>query len=394
MKPNLAAQAFLIARFTLVVGAIVGPTSLSCAYADQGAIPAQIAALQQAVQMLQQQVGAQKTTITQLTAVVNSQSQLIGLLQQQNQDLQAKLGCMSKTGDDVYFTACNVHVVSGSGATDGAVNGRGNLIIGYNEDAASFPALPGITSGNNYPSQRGGSHNLIVGPGHSYTSYGGLVAGYVNSVTNIYSTVTGGAQNFASGKYSSVSGGGGNNATGNNTTGNFGGGDFSSVSGGIFNTASGILSSVSGGWLNKASSMYSTVSGGAFNAASGLASSVSGGAINTASVYASSVSGGAQSFASGEYSSISGGTLNHASGDFSSVNGGRENTASGKLSVVSGGKLNTASGCPSNCEDVASTVGGGRGNTAAGKFSSVSGGLNRTAPNDLNWAAGSLVESN
>jgi hypothetical protein len=29
-----------------------------------------------------------------------SESQLIGLLQQQNQDLQAKLECMSKTGDD------------------------------------------------------------------------------------------------------------------------------------------------------------------------------------------------------------------------------------------------------------------------------------------------------
>ena len=96
--------------------------------------------LQRQVRRLIDQAKTQNTTTGQLTAIVNSQSQLISLLQQQNQDLQAKLGCMSKTGDDVYFTGCNVHVVSGSGATEGEVNGLGNLIVGYNEDDS--PLLP------------------------------------------------------------------------------------------------------------------------------------------------------------------------------------------------------------------------------------------------------------
>lgn len=256
MKPNLAVQAFL----TLLVGVIVGTVGVSSAYGVQPTIPAQIAALQDDVQALQQQVKrlidqakTQSTTTGQLTAIVNSQSQLISLLQQQNQELQAKLGCMSKTGDDVYFTGCNVHVRNGSGATDRAVNGLGNLIVGYNEDAASlgFPS-----------SLRGGSHNLIVGIAHSYTSYGGLVVGFMNSIIGPSATVSGGTQNTASGIFSSISGGGTNRAIGP-------------------------ASSISGGSGNTASNNYTTVSGGERNTASGFLSSISGGGVNVASGYLS-----------------------------------------------------------------------------------------------------------
>jgi uncharacterized phage infection (PIP) family protein YhgE len=139
--------------------------------------PVQAQSIQQRVSTLEEQLDALKDRLRQaaddakaaikqlkqLTAVVDSQSGLIGQLTSQNQALQAKLGCMSKTGDDVYFTACNVHVISGSGATDGAVNGLGNLIVGYNEDAA--------TLGAEGPSARGGSHNLVVGPGHTYMDF-------------------------------------------------------------------------------------------------------------------------------------------------------------------------------------------------------------------------------
>jgi hypothetical protein len=45
----------------------------------------------------------------------------------------ASLPCARQTGNDVYFDGCNVHVRSGSGATDGQINGLGNLIIGYNK---------------------------------------------------------------------------------------------------------------------------------------------------------------------------------------------------------------------------------------------------------------------
>src|SRR5262245_12285497 len=36
-------------------------------------------------------------------------------------------------GTTLQFTGINVQIVSGSGTTTGTVNGKGNLIIGYNE---------------------------------------------------------------------------------------------------------------------------------------------------------------------------------------------------------------------------------------------------------------------
>jgi hypothetical protein len=142
-------------------------------------------------------------------------------------------------GQDFVFTGVNVHVRSGSGATDGTINGLGNLIVGYNE-------------ARSLGSDKSGSHNLVVGPNHNYTSYGGLVAGYQNTISGGWASVSGGRNNTASGNYSSVSGG-------------------------FANIASGMQSSVSGGGANTASGDYSSVSGGGGNTASGSSSSVSGG---------------------------------------------------------------------------------------------------------------------
>jgi len=209
MKPSMAVRTLRGVRTSLLFGGLLATVGLSSVHADQGGIPAQVAALQQAVQMLQQQVRAQNTAITQLTAVVNSQSQLIGQLQQQNQALQATLGCMSKTGNDVYFTGCNVHVVNGTGNTTESVNGLGNLIVGYNEDAG-FSGFPS--------SVRTGSHNLVLGVGNSYSSSGGIVGGNLNTISAAFATVIGGLQNTASGQYSVVMGGQANNASGNITS--------------------------------------------------------------------------------------------------------------------------------------------------------------------------------
>ena len=89
--------------------------------------------------------------------------------------------CVTATAADVYFEGCNVHVQNGTGSTS-TKNGLGNLIIGYNEET-------------NRVNDRSGSHNLIVGPGHTYSAVGGLVAGYQNSVMCWYSSVSGGAYN-------------------------------------------------------------------------------------------------------------------------------------------------------------------------------------------------------
>lgn len=149
-------------------------------------------------------------------------------------------------GSTVRFTGVDLQVVDGTGDTDGAVNGRGNLIVGYNGDAGS-------------PETRTGSHNLIVGDEHSYTSYGGAVLGYDNSITGIATTVTGGFGNEATNLYASVSGGIGNTASGFQ----------SSVSGGFGNEASGDSSSVSGGGENTAAAYQSSVSGGSGRTAPG-----------------------------------------------------------------------------------------------------------------------------
>ncbi|MEJ2174811.1 MAG: hypothetical protein P8Y76_07850 [bacterium] len=279
-----------------------------------------------------------------LQALVNAQTALIDTLQTAVAELQAKLGCMSKTGDDVYFTGCNVHVRNGLGATGPVVNGLGNLIVGYNEDASNLPFDPALE-----PSVRTGSHNVVVGAGHSYTDRGGLVVGVANRITDRFATITGGLRNTASAPYANVSGG-------------------------FLNTASGMFSSVSGGYLNNATASYASVSGGRENTASGESSSVSGGHQNTAGA--------------SQYSSVSGGFQNTASGFAASVSGGGDNTASGASASVSGGQLNTANGVQS------SSVSGGFNGNASGSFSSVSGGNSRAAASDNSRAAGGLFELN
>jgi hypothetical protein len=185
------------------------------------------------------------------------------------QELEAKLACMSKDGDEVVFDKCNVHIRSGSGKTDGAVNGLGNLIIGYNESSAANV-------------KRTGSHNLVIGPEHAYSSFGGLVVGRENTLSAPYASVSGGRLNTASGLAASVSGGSVNTASA----------DFASVSGGKSNEAKGLAASISGGISNLSQGEYTSVSGGSDNAASGFAASVSGGSGNAASGNYTSISGG------------------------------------------------------------------------------------------------------
>jgi hypothetical protein len=110
--------------------------------------------------------------------------------------LQALTASMSTVTVDgqptMRFSGVNVQIVDGTGDTYYPVNGKGNLIVGYNENASDT---------------RTGSHNLIIGPNHSYTALGGLIAGYDNAVVGSYASVSGGYNNSAAGYASSVSGG-------------------------------------------------------------------------------------------------------------------------------------------------------------------------------------------
>jgi len=97
------------------------------------------------------------------------------------------------TGPHVIFHHANVHVESGSAPT--ALPGLGNLIVGYNE----MPTIQGWS--------RAGSHNLIVGPSHSFSSTAGAVFGISNVISAEHATILGGNQNRAGGTSSSILGG-------------------------------------------------------------------------------------------------------------------------------------------------------------------------------------------
>ncbi len=251
--------------------------------------------------------------------------------------LENLLANLTRNGDELILEGMNFHIRNGLGATNGnpsdpdndfnetAINGKGNLVIGYNEDIHpyNFSGEPA--------SDKSGSHNVIIGHGHNYSSFGGLVVGKDNWISRPFASISGGRENVASGR-------------------------LSSVSGGFRNTASGDISSVSGGTRNNASSFVSSISGGEFNIASGVVSSIGGGSKNIANGYSSSVTGGESNNANGDMSSVTGGAGNNANGNKSSVGGGGSNNASGLESTVSGGHA-------------------------------------RTAPNSNDWVAGSLFES-
>ena len=175
------------------------------------------------------------------------------------------------------FSSVNVQIVSGTGATDGTVNGEGNLVVGYAENTKSFPQT--------------GSNDLIVGSNNGWSSFGQLVGGTGNNASGSSSaafgtlnTATGansfvaGHSNKATGIASAVGGGSGNQAAGTE----------SSVTGGEFNLAFGPFSSISGGCQGVVgigtairgtcgSSGYESISGGFDNRATALGSSVSAG---------------------------------------------------------------------------------------------------------------------
>jgi hypothetical protein len=123
-------------------------------------------------------------------------------------------------GPHWIIEGANVHVRSGSGGTsDGCetgvsdypnceiLTGLGNLIVGYNRRR--------LSRGQEPDEFRTGSHNLVVGEFHSYTSFAGFVAGRRNRITGAEASVTGGHFNTASGHLSTVTGGNGNMASGN-----------------------------------------------------------------------------------------------------------------------------------------------------------------------------------
>ncbi len=191
--------------------------------ASDFAMASQISTLQDQIDLLMSALNAVESNVSSNTASIGSNSSTIGansatIVTNMNDIgvVEGKTQYISVSGTEMVITGANLNIVSGAGETSATVNGLGNLIVGYNEQS----------NGRN---TRTSSHNLIVGTEHSYSSFGGLVAGNANTISGDYSSVSGGSFNEASGFASSVSAGGFNTTSS----------DFASVSGGDNHEADG-----------------------------------------------------------------------------------------------------------------------------------------------------------
>jgi hypothetical protein len=131
----------------------------------------------------------------------------------------------------IQFSGVNVQIINGEGAT-ATNNGEGNLVIGYDENEGKH--------------QQTGSHNLILGFQQTFTSFGGIIGGYDNTITAPFASVSGGSANTASEDYATVDGGYKNTA----------GGEYALVGGGRENKASGNFSAILGGRLTTVTAAY------------------------------------------------------------------------------------------------------------------------------------------
>ena len=106
--------------------------------------------------------------------------------------------------NEVVITGANLRIINGLGQTDcgsqdhplpDCPNGLGNLFVGYNEPREG---------GENI---RNGSHNVVVGKQHQFSSVGGLVVGLQNEIRGAFASISGGVRNTAAGAHASISGG-------------------------------------------------------------------------------------------------------------------------------------------------------------------------------------------
>ena len=222
------------------------------------------------------------------------------------------------TNKTVRFTGVNVQIVNGLEATNGnpgdplvptgdtAVNGLGNLIVGYNE----------VASNPQQVLHRTGSHNVVLGTCNQYGGFGGVIGGFFNSSDGSWCSILSGSQNSMS-----------NQAT------------SSVVVAGVLNTMEapcGDGTVIVGGQQNTACGPTSVVVGGNENTTLGPFGVVVGGTTNTVVTTGGVVLGGGGNSTSSLYAVVVGGANNTASGESSVVSGGSSRTASGTHDWVAG----------------------------------------------------------
>ena len=211
-------------------------TCSACGGSDTDALEERLAALET-------DLASEKAKVAALEAVNASYLQTW----MNSTNIQSTLS--ADANGDIVIEGANLRVRSGSGSTDGTVNGAGNVIIGYGEansltgqctggtDAGNVCVATGCVGGScTAVGEQTGSHNLIVGKNVAFTSWGGVASGS-GHVLNAAGAVALGRNNVVNGDYGVVSGGTTNLADAENST----------VSGGVANQALHSSATVSGG---------------------------------------------------------------------------------------------------------------------------------------------------
>jgi hypothetical protein len=267
------------------------PLALALACAPAGA---------QDLATLAAQVKALTAQMKDASALAARQQASIDSLRASNDLLTSRLACVLRFSGprDLIVDGCNLHIQNGVGQT-GTMNSYGNLIIGYNKNEVST---------------RTGSHNLIVGDLHEYTSYGGIVTGVENTLSGPNATILGGGQSHA---------------------------NFSSAT--IIAADRGVADGnvvLIGGQRNygSANAHFSAVVGGVENQATGSNSVVVAGTLNVAAGGNSLVCGGSENTAGGSSDVACGGSQNKSTGSRSVLVGGNQNAAAGANGIVTGGQ--------------------------------------------------------
>ena len=235
-------------------------------------------------------------------------------------------------GGDLVFEGTNLVIRNGTSRTDEA-NGKGNIVIGYAE--------------MDEDEERTGSHNLVIGPRHSYTGTAGIVAGSNNAISGTGSSVLSGRANMATGDHAVVIAGQTNIASGPNSVVvagyvNESAGQDSVVVSGSANTSSALYAAVVSGENNDATGVSSAVLAGEQNDSAELASAIIAGRLNMASGRNSAIVSGRENTTSFATSAILAGWLNRTGGEYASVVAGYDNDADGVYSTVAGGFKNNA----------------------------------------------------
>ena len=272
-----------------------------------------------------------------LTEVLTSMQQTIESLQLEISELQSQVipGLASyvhiiDSTDVVMFDGANVQIVNGSpNSTAGSalLNGKGNLLIGYNPQGADTTYA------------RTGSHNLVIGWWNDYNgrhsivhglgsnangTFSASLASYYNKIDGAYSSTVGGQQNEILDSYAVAMGGMQNQLSG----------ELSAAVGGRNNSGSGYAAASVAGQYNSAEGQTSVILAGVNNTTEGLRSAIVGGNHNNIEVQgdvAVVVGGQGNDIFNGSASVLIGGESNMI---------GLTDSLDSRFSVLSGGRFN------------------------------------------------------